>query len=138
MLGTHSVIHDGVNWKLTNRHQMLTAKGPTTSKYQIGLFMRYKGQHVNINVEYYTKQTYQWAGVPWTCVAGKGSAKGSCIKQRNVKCITKSASKRRSRKKSQKSRVRVDDKYCDFNKKPSTKEEFKCPTGCPKKYGIFG
>lgn len=146
--GTYAVVHDGVNWKLTNSHQKLIAKGPTTSEYQIVLFVKSQGRSIDINVEYYTKPQraqalaparplagrYYWAGLKWTCQEGYGSAKGTCTKTRNLTCKDRLRPKKqtRSNKKPQQAHERVPESYCDIRKKPSTRKEFQCPTGCSK------
>ena len=141
--GTYAVTHDGVNWSLTNSHQKLTAKGPTTSEYHVVLFFSTQDKSIDINVEYYTKlpagpllaspalvpDKYQWVSRA-TCRAGRGSAKGTCTKTRKVKCIKQMKPNNQSNKKSQ---IQVPDSYCDPNKKPSTFEKFQCPTGCSGK-----
>ena len=140
MLGTHEVIHDGVHWKLTNRHQTLTAKGPTESNYQVMVFVKDAHQNVEVNVEYYisvrdpkkqsklfppetTSVIYRWGWAPWKCVVGRGSAMGTCKRTRKVKCIDPERNK-------------VSDHYCDSNKKPST-EEFGCTKDCPRR-NVYG
>ena len=124
VLGTHEVVHGGVNWKLTNRYQTLSAKGPTTSDYHIMLFVRDAHQNININVDYYTRKPNKyisrgahWGSTGWKCNAGFGSARGTCVKTRKAKCIDRSR--------------RVSDQYCDFNQKPPTMETFQCTNGCP-------
>ena len=145
--GTHAVVHDGVNWKLTNNHQKLIAKGPTTSEYQIVLFVKSQGRSIDINVEYYMKLQrapaagpasvgrYYWGALKWKCQEGYGSAKGFCTKTRKLTCKDRLRPKKRTRsnKKPQQAHERVPDSNCDIRKKPSTREEFQCPTGCSKK-----
>ena len=123
VLGTHEVVHNGVHWKLTNRHQTLTAKGPTASNYHIIVFVKDAYQNFKVNVDYYTRKTavviYRWGATPWKCNVGRGSAMGTCKRTRKLKCIDSESKK-------------VPDNYCDFNKKPKT-EEYRCTNDCPRR-----
>ena len=84
-------------------------------------------------------QRYQWGAISkWTCHAGFGSAKGTCIKTRKLKCqdLSKPKKPTRSNKKPQQRFQRVHESNCDIHNKPCSRVEFQCPTGCPKKGAI--